>query len=195
VAAREAADGVRQAGERAEAGAARMADLFSGILSGSMSARDAVMQLLAQIARVQMMQGLTGLAATGAGGGIFGALGGLLGFSGGGWTGNGPEHRIAGVVHGREGVLNARAMRMPGARQMMEAMNAGRAPQAAPAQAPPKPPPPSRVIVTLDNAMLDARVTEGAGEVVRAAGPASVGEAVKRVDRQMRRTKNYGGLR
>lgn len=59
----------------------------------------------------------------GAGGGIGGLLGGLLGFAGGGYTGNGGTQQAAGVVHGKEFVVNARATKKN--RAMLEAMNAG----------------------------------------------------------------------
>ncbi|MBX3736748.1 MAG: hypothetical protein KF715_08670 [Candidatus Didemnitutus sp.] len=46
------------------------------------------------------------------------------GFSAGGYTGDYPTHQIAGVVHGREGVLNAPAMAQLGV-DRLNAMNAG----------------------------------------------------------------------
>lgn len=48
------------------------------------------------------------------------------GFRSGGYTGNGPEHAVAGVVHGKEGVLNAGAMRGIG-RQALDYMNRNQA--------------------------------------------------------------------
>lgn len=52
------------------------------------------------------------------------------GFSSGGWTGNAPPNRVAGVVHGQEFVVKAG----PAARyrDMLEGMNAGQAPTFAP---------------------------------------------------------------
>ena len=131
VAASDAADDLRKIEERSEAGAARMTDIFSSVLSGSLKAKDAIAGLLIEMGKVQLLRGFTGLASSGADKGVLGALGGMLGFASGGYTGDRPETEVAGVVHGREGVLNARAMRTPGAREMMESLNAGRFPQAA----------------------------------------------------------------
>lgn len=122
--AEDAADRMQKVQTAAEGGARRMSDLFGSILDGSMKAKDAIGALLMEIAKTQLLKGFKGLA-NGPGGGFFAGLGSLLGFSSGGWTGNGREDEIAGVVHGREGVLNARAMRLPGAHQMMNAMNRG----------------------------------------------------------------------
>ena len=70
------------------------------------------------------------------GGGMFGGLvsglGRILGFQSGGYTGNGPENRVAGLVHGREFVMNAGATAQY--RPMLEAMNSNR-PLPAPVQA------------------------------------------------------------
>ncbi|MFD2235939.1 phage tail length tape measure family protein [Aureimonas populi] len=57
-------------------------------------------------------------------GGILGGIGKLFGFQSGGYTGNGPEGRVAGVVHGREFVMNAGATAQY--RPMLEAMNDNR---------------------------------------------------------------------
>jgi phage-related minor tail protein len=70
------ADRLEQLQDRAERGADAMTDLFMSIFDGSMSARDAVLQLIAEILRAQAMQGFRTLA--GAGGGVTGWLGGLL---------------------------------------------------------------------------------------------------------------------
>ncbi|MHA7870582.1 MAG: phage tail tape measure protein [Salipiger thiooxidans] len=70
------ADRLEQLQDRAERGADAMTDLFMSIFDGSMSARDAVLQLIAEILRAQAMQGVSTLA--GAGGGVTGWLGGLL---------------------------------------------------------------------------------------------------------------------
>lgn len=63
-----------EAEQRAKAGSDAMANLFGSIVSGSMSAKDAVRNLLGQIAQIQLQNALSGL---GSGGG-FGWLGGLL---------------------------------------------------------------------------------------------------------------------
>lgn len=71
------ADRLEQLQDRAERGADAMTDLFMSIFDGSMSARDAVLQLIAEILRAQAMQGFSTFASAG-GGGVTGWLGGLL---------------------------------------------------------------------------------------------------------------------
>lgn len=65
----------RQVEQRSQAGANAMANLFMGISKGGDAAKQAVAQLLAELARVQMMKGVLGLS----GGGFFGGLVNLLG--------------------------------------------------------------------------------------------------------------------
>lgn len=89
LAADENAERLDRLSENAERGAASMSDLFSSILDGSMSASDAVIDLIAQIGRIQIAKAFSGFADS-AGGGALGWIGGLLGsakgnaFSGGG---------------------------------------------------------------------------------------------------------------
>lgn len=64
----------------------------------------------------------------GGGGGLLGGIGGFLsslfgGFESGGYTGNAGRKQAAGVVHGQEFVVNARATRKN--RALLEAINAG----------------------------------------------------------------------
>jgi lambda family phage tail tape measure protein len=47
-------------------------------------------------------------------------------FASGGYTGNMGVHEPAGVVHGKEFVVNARATAMPGVRPMLESLNRGK---------------------------------------------------------------------
>ncbi|SFP62577.1 phage tail tape measure protein [Tranquillimonas alkanivorans] len=77
--AEDAANTLEQMEMNAERGRDRMADLFGSIIDGSMSAKDALVQLLMEIAKVQMQKGLLGMIGSGGGGGVFGWLGGLLG--------------------------------------------------------------------------------------------------------------------
>ncbi|WP_185802978.1 hypothetical protein [Pontivivens nitratireducens] len=116
--------------DAAIAGAKKMASLFTGIVTGSLTAEEALEKLLLQILEVQMEKLLVNLAVSerAAGGGVFSTLGGLLGFSSGGYTGNGGVGDVAGVVHGKEFVVNAAATRQPGVRSMLEGINAGRMP-------------------------------------------------------------------
>jgi len=134
-----AADRIDQATEQADKiqdtadkGAERMADLFTGIVDGSLDAKDAIKSLLAEMLKVQMQKQFLNMAAGGgaAGGGVFSTIGGLLGFSSGGYTGNSGTGDVAGVVHGKEFVVNAAATRQPGVRSMLEGINAGRMPSA-----------------------------------------------------------------
>lgn len=77
--------------EQVEAGALAVADLFISVLDGSKSAKEAVADLLMQLAKVQIQKAVLGLSGGGMGG-IFGALGGAMSvpsFDGGGYTGNG----------------------------------------------------------------------------------------------------------
>lgn len=78
LAAEQNADRLQMLQANAERGADAMSNLFMNILDGSMSAKDAVLQLVAEIARIQTMKLFQNAAATGGGGGLFGVLGGLL---------------------------------------------------------------------------------------------------------------------
>jgi hypothetical protein len=60
------------------------------------------------------------------GGGFFAGIGKLLGFDQGGFTGHGGTDRVAGVVHGREFVVNAAQTAKH--RKLLEAINAGKVP-------------------------------------------------------------------
>ncbi|SIS57204.1 phage tail tape measure protein [Phaeovulum vinaykumarii] len=99
------------AGQR---GAETLTDLFTGVLEGSMSAEEALEQLVLKLAEVQFQQALTGLFSGPLGG--FGAgLGGLLGFAAGGYTGDGGKFEPAGIVHRGEFVMSKAATARLGA--------------------------------------------------------------------------------
>lgn len=117
-----------------------MAQSFQSIIDGSVSAKDGIKgffdslnsQILRNItqdwadALTDMLKGF-GKASGGGGGGwgsIFGSLFSAFGFSSGGYTGDGPRGRAAGVVHGQEYVLNAATTRRLG-RSNLDAINAG----------------------------------------------------------------------
>lgn len=55
---------------------------------------------------------------------LLAAMAAFGGFETGGYTGDGPTHQVAGVVHGQEGVLNAPAMRTLGI-ERLNRLNAG----------------------------------------------------------------------
>lgn len=102
-----AAEKMKQIEEQTARGKSALEGMFGSIIDGSMSAKDAVGRLLTEIAKAQMLKGLMGLPGMGA---ASSALGGLLGFSSGGYTGNAPKDRVAGVVHGGEYVFSKRAV-------------------------------------------------------------------------------------
>lgn len=99
--AEEAAGRMRKVTENSERGAMAVADIFVAALDGADAAKQAVSQLLLEIAKIQMRKAFMGLA-EGAGGGFFGWLGGLLSMDGGGYTGNGAR---SGGMDGKGGFL------------------------------------------------------------------------------------------
>lgn len=99
-----AADHLGKIEREAQRGAEALTDVFFSVLEGSKSAKEAVADLLMEIAKVQFQSALLGLNAEfgGSGGGPLGFLGGLLSLDGGGYTGNGPR---SGGLDGRGGFL------------------------------------------------------------------------------------------
>lgn len=108
--AEEAAERVRKIQEQSARGKDALKDMFGSIIDGSMSAKEAVIQLLAEIAKAQALKYIMNMP------GISGAssfIGGLLSYDGGGYTGNGPRTggvdgkggRLA-VVHPRETITD-----------------------------------------------------------------------------------------
>ncbi len=89
-------------------------------------------------------------------GGVIGAVGKLLGFSSGGWTGGGAANAAAGIVHGQEFVVRAGPAAQH--RDMLEAINAGRAP--ANANAPAPVPQPVAITVNVEGANGDKHVMD-----------------------------------
>lgn len=113
--AEEAADKMRQIEEQGERGKSALEDMFGSIIDGSMSAKEAVAQLLLEIAKAQLMKGLMGMPGTG---GLAGLVGGGLGFASGGYTGSGGKYEPAGVVHRGEYVMSAEATKRIGVRNL-----------------------------------------------------------------------------
>ncbi|QEU08952.1 phage tail tape measure family protein [Paracoccus yeei] len=112
----QAAEAQRKIEEAGQKGAETLTDLFSGILTGSTSAGEALAGLLQQIAQAQLNQVFSGLfGAGGAGSGIANWLGGLLGFADGGFTGHGGKFEPAGVVHRGEFVFSKETVQRIGA--------------------------------------------------------------------------------
>ena len=78
--AEEAAGKLDQMQANAERGADALSDIFTSVLTGAKSGREAVADLLAEIAKIQMQKALAGIFGGGGGGSSWlGALGGLLG--------------------------------------------------------------------------------------------------------------------
>jgi len=97
-----------------------ISDLVQG-KSATEALYNAVSRLADRLLDIALDQLFAGVFTGGAAGG--GLLGGLLGFSSGGYTGNIAKNKPAGVVHGREFVVNAEATKKN--RALLEAINAG----------------------------------------------------------------------
>lgn len=96
VAASDASDRMQLIERQTDAGASAMTNLFMSITDGADGAKQALAQLLLQMAQVQMQKGAVGLFG---GGSVLPALGAAVGWSSGGYTGPGPRHTPAGIVH------------------------------------------------------------------------------------------------
>ncbi|WP_108260500.1 phage tail tape measure protein [Mangrovicoccus ximenensis] len=107
-AARQAADDMEQLEERGKRGAEALTGTFVAILDGSKSAKQAVADLLMQMAEARVQQTIVG-AMGGPGDGVSSWIGGMLGFANGGYTGHGGKYEPAGVVHRGEYVLSKAA--------------------------------------------------------------------------------------
>lgn len=103
MAAEEAAEKLTRIQEQSDRGKDALADMFSSVIDGSKSAKEAVAELLLEIAKTQMLNAIMGMIP----GGITGRIGGLLtpSFSEGGFTGPGGKYQPAGVVHAGEYVM------------------------------------------------------------------------------------------
>ncbi|MEH6645502.1 phage tail tape measure protein [Sulfitobacter sp.] len=101
-----AADKIEEVQNASKAGADRVANVFEGLASGALTAKEAVGQLILEVIKLSLKKRLLD-AFGGAGGGILKILGG--GFASGGYTGNGGTFEPAGVVHKGEYVLSKAA--------------------------------------------------------------------------------------
>lgn len=126
LAAREAANDLRQAEDNARRGAQAVSNLFGALMSESRNATEALARLLAQMAQIQLQRALLGLADSGSDGGLLGFLGGLLGMSGGGYTGDGGKHEPKGIVHGGEYVFSKSAVQSIGVDNLERAHRSAR---------------------------------------------------------------------
>lgn len=121
LAAEEAAEKMRQIEEQSQRGKNALEDMFGSIIDGSMSAKEAVAQLLLEIGKTMAVRGIMSMPGMGW---LSGALGGGLGFVSGGYTGAGGKYEPAGVVHRGEYVMSAEATKRIGVRNL-EAMHKG----------------------------------------------------------------------
>lgn len=121
LAAEDAADKLRQIEEQSQRGEDALSDMFGSIIDGSMSAKEAVGNLLMEIAKAQMMRGIMGLPGMSW---LSGLIGGGLGYASGGYTGYGGKYEPAGIVHRGEYVMSAEATRRIGVRNL-EAIHKG----------------------------------------------------------------------
>ncbi|MFD1985899.1 tape measure protein [Mesorhizobium newzealandense] len=124
-----AADRLKQAQEDLAAQQEEINDAFSGALKGFISdlahgksLTDSLKDAVGKLADRLLDIALDNLFGGGGSGGL-GLVGKLFGFADGGYTGNGGVGEPAGVVHGKEFVVNARATAKN--RGLLEAMNAG----------------------------------------------------------------------
>jgi len=101
-------------------------DGWMDAITGAESFKDAlagIIKRLGEIAASQAFDSLFGSGVAGGGGGAFGAIGEFFGFASGGYTGNRGTGDVAGVVHGKEFVVNAKATAKN--RALLESLNAG----------------------------------------------------------------------
>jgi muramidase (phage lysozyme) len=117
-----------QAAEASRFFGSQAVDALSGILSGTLTAEDALQQFLQTLIKASLQAALLGegplaslfgmggtpKAGGGAGGLLGGLLGMLFGFADGGYTGPGSKYQPAGIVHAGEYVMPADAVRRVG---------------------------------------------------------------------------------
>lgn len=176
----EARDKLQQIQAQSDRGKDAMQNMFGSIIDGSMSAKDAVAQLLLEIAEAQMLKGLMGLPGMES---LSGLVGGLLSFDGGGYTGNGTR---TGGIDGKGGMV---ALVHP--RETITDHTKGQ-------QAPRSPSAPQKVHVTVgvdpQSGNLTAFVDSRASTQVKQAAPQIVGQSVQASQRSMRKSKGGWGL-
>ena len=155
-------------------GAKSLGDVFSNVAEQVIAdlIRMAVQQLIVKTL-FKDIAGASGGVGAGGGGGlgsmIGGLIGGIFGFSSGGYTGDGPRNKVAGVVHAGEYVVNAAAVKRIGLGNL-KAMADGRAASIAglvhaPAFSPARPPQQTIVVHVESSPYFDARVDQRAGNI------------------------------
>jgi hypothetical protein len=164
--------------ETIKSGTDAATDFFMSILDGSKSAKEAVADLLMQMAKVQMMRGMTTLAGTGGtAGAIFGALGDALSFDGGGYTGSGSRSGgvdgkggFPAILHPNETVID-HTKSGSGGSGMIE------------------------IVVSSDTGSIVQIARNTTGLMIRQARAGIVGDAVAASGKAMRATKSFGNTR
>ncbi|AUQ49571.1 phage tail tape measure protein, lambda family [Phaeobacter inhibens] len=113
-----AADRIQEVQNASRAGAQSITDVFTGMATGAMAAKEAVGQLIVQILKLSFQKRMLEMAegAGGAFGGFLKILGG--GFASGGYTGDGGKFEPAGVVHRGEYVMSKEATKAIGVPQL-----------------------------------------------------------------------------
>jgi hypothetical protein len=109
-----AAQKIAEVQDASRAGAQGVADVFTQMATGAISAKDAMKQLILQVIALTIKKRI--LAAVNAMSGFGGLIGGVIsliggGFAGGGYTGHGGKNEPAGIVHKGEYVLSKTATR------------------------------------------------------------------------------------
>ncbi|WP_051294635.1 phage tail tape measure protein [Gemmobacter nectariphilus] len=166
--AEEAARRLRQVEDEGKRGADAIADIFGSVLDGTKSAKEAIADLLMEMAKVQMRNAIIGLAGSGGFlGKVIGSIGASLtpSYDGGGYTGSGSR---SGGLDGKGGFM---AMLHP-KETVIDHTRGQSAPTKAQALS---------VTVTMDpsTAKLGAFVRDETGRVLAYAGPQLVDQAVQ----------------
>lgn len=109
-----AADKILDVQEASRAGAQSITDVFTGMATGALTAKEAVGQLIVQILKMSLQKRI--LEASSNAGGTFGKILGVIGggFAEGGFTGSGGKNEPAGIVHRGEFVMSAAATKAIG---------------------------------------------------------------------------------
>ncbi|MEP1992109.1 MAG: hypothetical protein ABJJ09_10720, partial [Ascidiaceihabitans sp.] len=105
-----AADKIQEVQDASKAGAQSITDVFTGMATGALTAKEAMGQLIIEMIKMSLQKRMLEMA-EGAGGSVFGGFLKLLGggFAEGGFTGQGGKHEPAGVVHKGEYVMSKAA--------------------------------------------------------------------------------------
>lgn len=150
-------------------------DVFGAMLEGADSAKDALANLLMEMAKIQLQRGLMTILDGAGGGGLASWIGSMLSFDGGGSTGRGPR---SGGVDGKGGFM---AVLHPNETVVDHTKGQSVGGSAA-------------VHVTVSaSEYFDARVDRRIGSGISQAQPTIVRNAVQATGRTMGRTKQFGG--